>query len=64
MLIAEYDYATDVAVQRKEAAKIAFADGAYQTKLETAKAFKQMGLPLDQIAKGTGLSVKEIEELQ
>jgi len=37
MLIAEYDYDTDIAVQREEEREIAFADGAYQTKLETAK---------------------------
>ena len=37
--------------------------GAYQNKIETAKAFKAMGIPLAQIAKGTGLSIEEIEKL-
>ena len=48
MLLAEYDYETDIAVQRAEEHEIAFAegieqgieqgfaDGSYQTKLETA----------------------------
>ena len=45
MLIAEYDYDTDIAVQREEAGKIAFAQGisqgisqgSRQKALETAK---------------------------
>ena len=44
MLLAEYDYETDIAVQRAEEHEIAFAEGieqgfsegSYQTKLETA----------------------------
>ena len=40
-----------------------FADGAYQTKLETAKAFKRLGFDIAKIAEGTGLSVEEIEKL-
>ncbi|UTC66815.1 MULTISPECIES: hypothetical protein [unclassified Treponema] len=35
MLPAGYDYETDIAVQRAEEREIAFADGSYQTKLET-----------------------------
>ena len=45
MLVAEYDYDTDIAVQREEAGKIAFAQGisrgSHQAKLETAAAFKR-----------------------
>ena len=75
MLLAEYDYDTDIAVQREESGRIAFAkgiergieqgfsEGAYQTKLETAKAFKQLGFDIVKIAEGTGLSVEEIERL-
>ena len=79
MLVAEYDYDTDIAVQRAEERQIAFAegiekgieqgikrgfsDGAYQTKLETAKAFKQFGFDIDKIAEGTGLSIEEIKAL-
>ena len=79
MLVAEYDYDTDIAVQRAEERQIAFAegiekgieqgikrgfsDGTYQTKLETAKAFKQFGFDIDKIAEGTGLSIEEIKAL-
>ena len=71
MLLAEYDYETDIAVQRAEEREIASAtgieqgisQGAYQTKLETAKAFKQFGFDIDKIAEGTGLSVEEIKAL-
>ena len=67
MLIAEYDYDTDIAVQREEERQIAFAegcaDGARQKALETAKAFKQLGFDITKIAEGTGLSVEEIEKL-
>ena len=79
MLLAEYDYDTDIAVQREESGRIAFAkgiergfergieqgfsEGAYQTKLETAKAFKQLGFDIVKIAEGTRLSVEEIERL-
>ena len=71
MLLAEYNYETDIAVQRAEEREIAFAkgieqgisQGAYQTKLETAKAFKQFGFDIDKIAEGTGLSVEEIKAL-
>ena len=75
MLLAEYDYDTDIAVQREESLRIGiqqgieqgiqqgFSDGSYQTKLETAKAFKQLGFDIDKIAEGTGLSVEEIKAL-
>ena len=67
MLVAEYDYDTDIAVQREESLRIGiqqgFADGSYQTKLETAKAFKRLGFDIAKIAEGTGLSVEEIKAL-
>ena len=67
MLVAEYDYDTDIAVQREESLRIGiqqgFSDGAYQTKLETAKAFKRLGFDIAKIAEGTGLSVEEIKAL-
>ena len=73
--IAEYDYDTDIAVQRAEEHEIAFAEGiergieqgfsegSYQTKCETAVAFKRLGIDITKIAEGTGLSVEEIEKL-
>ena len=79
MLVAEYDYDTDIAVQRSEERRIAFAegieqgieqgiqqgfsDGSYQKALETAAAFKRLGVDITKIAEGTGLSLKEIEAL-
>ena len=79
MLVAEYDYDTDIAVQREEAGRIAFANGisegksiglaegeargSRQAKLETAAAFKRFGFDIDKIAEGTGLSREEIEKL-
>jgi predicted transposase/invertase (TIGR01784 family) len=75
MLLAEYDYDTDIAVQRKEA----FDDGVMQglsqgisqgrnegardAKIETAKNLLSIGLPQEQIASVTGLSPEEIEKL-
>mgnify|MGYP000885234979 CR=1 FL=1 len=63
MLIAEYDYDTDIAVQREEEREIAFSDGSRHAKLETAKNFKRLGFDIAKIAEGTGLSVEEIERL-
>ena len=75
MLLAEYDYETDIAVQRAEEREIAFAEGieqgiergieqgSYQTKLETAAAFKKLGVDIIKIAEGTGLSWEEIQAL-
>ncbi|UTY34556.1 hypothetical protein E4N74_11475 [Treponema putidum] len=75
MLLAEYDYETDIAVQRAEEREIAFAEGiergieqgiaqgSYQTKLETAAAFKKLGVDITKLAEGTGLSWEEIEKL-
>ena len=40
-----------------------FSDGAYQAKLETAAAFKRLGIDIAKIAEGTGLSCEEIEKL-
>ena len=37
--------------------------GITQAKLETAKKFLSMGLSVEQVADGTGLSIEEIEKL-
>ena len=71
MLIAEYDYDTDIAVQREEAGKIAFAQGisqgisrgSRQKALETARILKQLGDPIQKIAQATGLTQAEVEAL-
>ena len=63
MLIAEYSYETDIKVQRREAFRLGKEEGAEQTKIETAKKFIKMGLPLEQIAEGTGLSKEVVQQL-
>ena len=63
MLVAEYDYDTDIAVQRAEERQIAFADGSYQTKLETARILKQLGDSVKKIMQATGLTQEEIESI-
>ncbi|UTC68172.1 MULTISPECIES: Rpn family recombination-promoting nuclease/putative transposase [unclassified Treponema] len=63
MLLAEYDYDTDIAVQRQESLMIGIEQGAYQTKIETAKILKQLGDSTAKIVQATGLSKEEIEAL-
>ena len=79
MLVAEYDYDTDIAVQRAEERQIAFAegieqgiergieqgfsDGSYKTKLETARLMKQANCEPDFIMQMTGLSAEDIANL-
>ena len=68
MLIAEYDYDTDIAVQRQESLMIGmqqgFSNGAYQAKLETAKNLLQIGLSIENISKATGLSKAELAAIK
>ena len=73
MLIAEYDYDVDIAVQREEEREIALKEGiaqgeangiskgAYQAKLETAKTMLAMHYPLEDICKISGLTEAEIK---
>ena len=75
MLLAEYDYETDIAVQRAEEHEIAFAEGieqgieqgfsegSYQTKLETAKNLLEMGFAIEATVRATGLSREEVESI-
>ena len=79
MLIAEYDYDVDIAVQREEALQegeakgfslgIAqgeakgFSEGSYQKALETARLMKQANCKLDFIMQMTGLSAEEVENI-
>ena len=48
---------------RAEGEASGLAKGASQKQREIAKNFKNSGVPLDLIAKNTGLSVEEIENL-
>jgi predicted transposase/invertase (TIGR01784 family) len=75
MLLAEYDYDTDIAVQRKEAfddglsqgrnegISIGLSQGEKKAKLETAKTLLAFGDSIEKVSKVTGLSVEEIEKL-
>ena len=67
MLIAEYDYDTDIAVQREEASKIAFAQGisqgSRQKALQDASNFKRRGVSVDIISQATGLTKAEVEAI-
>ena len=64
MLLAEYDYDIDIAVQREEEREIALKEGAYQKAIETAKNLLGLGLSIANIAQATGLSESEIEGLK
>ena len=63
MLIAEYDYDVDIAVQRKEEREIALQEGSYQKAIETAKNLLAIGLSIESIAQATGLTKAEVEQL-
>ena len=93
MLTAEYDYATDIAVQREEAAREAAKEtwekakeasekavkeawqkaeketwqkvekATWQKALQNARNLKNLGIPLELISQGVGLSIEEIENL-
>lgn len=71
MLLAEYDYETDIFVQRAEEREIAFAegieqgfyDGSRQKALQTAKNLLGLGVSVENIVQATGLTKKEVEGL-
>ena len=67
MLLAEYNYDMDIAVQRKESFEIGLAEGenrgSRQKALETAKILKQLGDSVQKIVQVTGLTVQEVEKL-
>ena len=75
MLLAEYNYDTDIAVQREEAGRIAFAQGmergieqgltqgSHQAKLETARLMLQHHYPLAEVCLMTGLTEEDIESI-
>jgi len=63
MLIAEYDYDVDIAVQREEEREIALQEGSYQKALETAKLMRTHNYPIAEICTMTGLTEAEVEKL-
>ena len=68
ILVAEYDYDTDIAVQRQESLMLGIqqgeARGSRQKALETAKNLLHFGLSVENIAQATGLSKAEVEVLE
>ena len=56
-------YTTRIAEAKSEAREEGIRQGAQQAKIETAKKFLAMGLSVEQVANGTGLSPEEIEKL-
>ena len=63
MLVAEYDYDTDIEVQREESLMMGIRQGEASAKLETAKLMKQENCDFSFIEKITGLSSEEIKNL-
>ena len=76
MLLTEYDYDTDIAVQRQEAYEDGveqgisqgitqgIQQGSQQAKIETAKNLFLKNIPMDIIAECTGLSIDFIKTLK
>ena len=76
MLLMEYDYATDIEVQREEAfaqgisqglqqgIQQGVSQGEHQAKIETAKNMLLYGDSVEKISKVTSLSIDEIKNLQ
>ena len=72
MLLTEYDYDTDIAVQRQEAYEDGvekgisqgIQQGSQQKAIETAKNFLNEGLSVELIARCTGLPIDTVKNLQ
>ena len=56
-------YQHDQASLREEGHRQGLAEGAAQERREIAKNLKQSDIPIDVIAKNTGLSVEEVKKL-
>ena len=67
MLLAEYNYEEDIAVQRAEEREIAFAEGmeqgSHKKAIESARILKQLHCDTAMIMQVTGLSAEAIETL-
>ena len=59
MILTEYDYDTDIAVQREEA----YEEGAKQKAIETAKKMLCDKLSVETVSKYTGLNLETIVQL-
>ena len=67
MILTEYDYDTDIAVQREEAYEEGLSkgisQGAEQKAVETAKNMLCDKLSVESVSKYTGLTLEEVEKL-
>ena len=63
MLMTEYDYDTDIAVQREEAYEDGLSKGAYENAVKTAKSMLSDNLSIQFIAKYTNLPLETIQQL-
>ena len=63
MLLMEYDYATDIEVQREEAFEKGVSQGEHLKAIETAKNMLKDKLDIETIIKYTGLSLEAINNL-
>ena len=63
MLIGEYDYDTDIAVQREESFDMGRSEGSHQKALETARLMHQRAYPVAEICLMTGLTQAEVEAI-
>ena len=67
LFVGDYDYDTDIAVQRQEAEEISFEKGyeagVKQENVNIAKNLKEMELSIEIIAKVTDLTTLEIEAI-
>ena len=64
MLTCEYDYATDVAVQREEAREEGREEGIYSAMMSSAQTMLNMNMPIEQIMQITRLPASAIYSLQ
>ena len=60
MFFGEYDYATDIAVQRQEEHEIGFEEGERNAKVAPARNLLRLGLSAEQVAEGVGLPVADV----
>ena len=58
------DRNSDMTIAREEGLIEGIEKGALQKAIETAKNFLKMGLSIEQVAQGTGLSIEEVEQLK
>ena len=67
MILTEYDYDTDIAVQREEAYEEGLnkgiTQGVEQSRIETAKKMLEFGDTKEKISTITGLSLEQVEQL-